>query len=259
MQNTRRLRSFFGRPLPRPDRLSISFVASRPGWLQSQLPQTSPFAPPRPDDFALIERRAAATQQAGAKPLWEGYREVAGYARSVTEARTSNEVRSDATMGCFFAWLVGQRRPATIVEIGTAFGVSGMYWLAGLKAIGAGWLLTFEPNAIWADIAAENLHRIDGRYRLTCGTFEDHIEATIGADKFDIAFVDAIHTGEFVFRQLSILRRHAAPGALVLFDDIDFSDDMHDAWTAIASGPGIVSSALLGERVGIVELAPSPT
>ena len=40
-----------------------------------------------------------------------------------------------------------------------------------------------------------------------------------------------------------------------LFDDIEFSDDMRQFWTEIATAPEVAASARIGERVGIVELA----
>jgi hypothetical protein len=76
-QGRRRLRSLLAKPPRETDELSVAFVASGPGWLRSHLPQGW-FLPPRPPDFDAIEGRAAATQQAGPKPLWEGYRTVAG-------------------------------------------------------------------------------------------------------------------------------------------------------------------------------------
>jgi predicted O-methyltransferase YrrM len=38
-------------------------------------------------------------------------------------------------------------KPRLVVEVGTAFGVSGMYWLLGLR--GSGRLVTFDPNNVW--------------------------------------------------------------------------------------------------------------
>lgn len=249
----RRLRSLVNRTPRRSDELSVSFVVANPGWLRSRLPAGA-FRPPRPPDYAQIEQRAAETQRAGPKPLWDGYRAVAAYARSVTEDRTSDDVRSDAATGCLFAWLACERKPTTIVEIGTAFGVSGMYWLAGLKADETGRLVTFEPNAAWAAIADANLRAISGRYRLIQGTFEEAADGVLAGTTIDIAFVDAIHSGEFVRRELAILRNYAAPGALVLLDDVNFSDDMRACWNAVAAGPDVRASALVGGRVGILEL-----
>ena len=101
-------------------------------------------------------------------------------------------------MGRFFSWLVTNRRPSVIVEFGTAFGVSGMYWLFGLESNGGGTLLTFEPNDVWARIAEANLVAIGRRFELTVGTFEENIDRNLSpGERIDIAFIDAIHTSEF--------------------------------------------------------------
>jgi predicted O-methyltransferase YrrM len=39
-------------------------------------------------------------------------------------------------MGRFFAWLATARGAEIVVEVGTAFGISGMYWAAGLEQAG---------------------------------------------------------------------------------------------------------------------------
>jgi predicted O-methyltransferase YrrM len=135
-----------------------------------------------------------------------------------------------------------------VIEVGTAFGVSGMYWLAG---IGTGHLHTFEPNADWASIARRNLESISGQFTLTEAPFEDHASTLPPAD---IAFVDAIHTSLFVERQFALLRPLMKPRGIVVFDDINFSADMSSCWQRIARDPAVLASASIGGRVGIVEL-----
>jgi len=95
--------------------------------------------------------------------------------------------------------LVQKRKPEIIVEFGTAFGVSGMYFLAGLNLNKKGKLLTFDPNTVWAKLAKDNLSKISDRFKLTNGTFEDNIDNVLPEGQhIDIAFIDAIHTKEFV-------------------------------------------------------------
>jgi predicted O-methyltransferase YrrM len=235
-------------------RLDVEFHrASEGSWLARRL-SAEGVEPEEVDQEATIEAIARSTQRLGRQPLWEGYRSLASYAWSRTDGRTSDEVRSPLAFGRLYAWLAAHRRPAAIVEFGTAFGISGMYWLAGLKRAGAGELLTFEPNAIWAEIARRNLARISPRFTLTLGTFEENAAAALAGKTVEMAFVDAIHTGAFVHRQFALLRRHLAPGAVVLFDDVNFSDDMRACWTDIAHQDELAASASIGNRVGIVEL-----
>ncbi len=235
-------------------KLSVEFLCERSSWLKDNLPPR--LSVPKSIHAGLIERRAAATQQLGAKPLWEGYASIRDYPRPTAgSSRSSDQVRSTAVAGRFFAWLAAERAATTIVELGTGFGVSGMYWLAALKRNGHGRLLTFEPNEVWAEIARKNLAAISNNFDLVIGTFEDNIDAVLRADeRIDIAFVDAIHISEVVFRQFDALVPRMRPGGLVLFDDIAFSDDMKSCWQKLATDPRIIASASLDGRLGIVEL-----
>jgi len=218
------------------------------GWLGERLSER--FVPPMLPVHHTVEERAGKTHKSGDRPLWEGYQSVKGYPRS-GDTRKPDQVRSDALIGRFYSWLAAQRQEDVIVEFGTAFGVSGMYWLSGMST---GHLYTFEPNTDWAASAEENLRTISDRFTLTVDTFETIGPTFLAPRSVGIAFVDAIHTSEFVFRQYDILKPLMKPGALVLFDDIDFSPDMTDCWRHIAADPSLAASAILTDRVGIIEL-----
>jgi predicted O-methyltransferase YrrM len=232
--------------------IPVHWIRPDPGsWLAAQLSRSA-VAPAASPWSERIEELARETNAQGEQPLWEGY---AGHNRGGA-TRSSDQVRTAAAMGDLYTFLVRQRRPEVIVEFGTAFGVSGMYFLAGLEANRRGRLLTFEPNAVWAGFAERNLGQIGQRYQLTVGTFEEHIGRVLPPDlRIDMAFIDAIHTREFVLPQLEIVLRHAAPDALVILDDIDFSDDMRACWREVAQDGRFRASVALGERVGIVERA----
>ena len=55
-----------------------------------------------------------------------------------------------------YSYLVQKRKPRIIVEFETAFGVSGMYFPAGINANNEGKLLTFGPNDVLAKLAKSN-------------------------------------------------------------------------------------------------------
>ncbi|MER9565873.1 class I SAM-dependent methyltransferase [Mesorhizobium sp. M0571] len=206
--------------------------------------------------FNEIEAIATETQSLGEKPLWEGFSQVKNYPTNTTTGRTSNQVRTSSDVGNFYAWAAIDKKPNLIVEFGTAFGVSGMYWLAGIEANGSGHLLTFEPNHAWADIAKSNLSRISDKFTLTIGTFEDNLAVVDQFPaKIDMAFIDAIHTSEFVFAQLDLVERRCAPGAIIILDDITFSDDMRACWKAVSQRTRYAAVAEIGGRSGLIELA----
>ena len=205
--------------------------------------------------FRAIESRIADTARLGRLPLWDGYQEVRDYPRPVAPgaSRSVKEVRSDAAICQFYSWLVARKRPGVILEFGAAFGVSGMYWLAGLETVGAGVLYSFEPNTDWCEIARANMTSVSARFQLTAGTFEDN--TALVPPRVELALIDAIHTGDFVRAQFALVAQLCSPGALVVFDDINFSPDMRACWAAIKAGPGITAAWELGNRAGMVELA----
>lgn len=204
--------------------------------------------------FGAIEGAIGATQDLGRLPLWEEYTKLENYGRPMgpTPKRAMNDVRTKGNFCRFYAWLAANMAPDAIIEVGAAFGASGMYWLAGLKAAQNGTLFSFEPNPVWHPIALENFNLVGDRHKLILGTFEDNTAAVQQPAK--IALIDAIHTRDFVHRQFDLIRRIAAPGALVLFDDINFSDDMKSCWADIAAAPDWASVWTLGTRVGVIEL-----
>jgi predicted O-methyltransferase YrrM len=218
------------------------------GWLQDHAEDTI-----IPIDLGAVEARIEATWKRGQLPLWEGYRDVENYPKSTTGFRTPQQVSTKSETGAVFSWLAAQRRSEVIVEFGTAFGVSGMYWLAGLEAAGSGHLHGFEPNEAWAEIAAENLAAISPRHMLHRGIFEEIGPEVLEEGTVDIAFIDAIHTGDFVRAQLEVLGPLMRSGGLIVLDDIHFSEDMRACWAALAGSDSFAASGEISRRVGILE------
>ena len=165
--------------------------------------------------------------------------------------------RSSADAGDLYSWLVQQRAPKTVVEFGSAFGVSGMYFAAGLEGAGAGHLYTFDINSGWADIAERNIRLISNRFTMTRGAFEDHVEMVVRAP-VDLALVDGIHTYEFVIRRYRILKPRMARGGIILLDDIDFPKPgarMREVWEEIAAERAVIAAAEIQNRLGLIEFA----
>jgi predicted O-methyltransferase YrrM len=206
--------------------------------LLAHLPRKLPAAPRKAD----IEALATATNGIGAQPLAAAY--------DLPDTFSPDQVRSPSSQGDLYAYLVAERNPHVVVEFGSAFGVSGMYFATGLQH---GRLYSFEINPDWADIAERNITTITDRFSLIRGAFEDHVDDVPGP--IDIALVDGIHDYEFVMRQWKILKARMSPGGLVLFDDITYCAGMRKVWREIRSDPLVADSVALWHRLGIVELA----
>lgn len=233
--------------------LSPTFIKRGEGWLRSSV--TDLFVPPNFEFVPKIEMLADRADKLGPQPLWSGYAELRSYPTDTRNTtRRANSVRTKTLLGRTYTWLAQQRAPDAIVEFGTAFGVSGMFWLAGLELARSGTLFTFEPNRVWAEIAQDNLKAISNRFVLTVGTFEDNAARVLKAGTVGIGFIDAIHTAEFVYSQYAILKQYLMPGAIVVFDDISFSAGMKECWLDIARQDDVVASLTFGTRVGLIEI-----
>jgi predicted O-methyltransferase YrrM len=201
------------------------------------LPRKLPAAPRK----AEIEAIAETTNGIGSRPLAPEY--------DLPDTFSPDQVRSPSSQGDLYAYLVAERDPQIVVEFGSAFGVSGMYFATALQQ---GRLYSFEINPDWADIAERNITTITDRFSLIRGAFEDHVD-DIPAP-IDIALVDGIHDYTFVMKQWGILKARMSPGGLVLFDDITYCDGMREAWREIRADPVVADSVARWHRLGIVEL-----
>lgn len=204
-------------------------------------------------EIKQIDRQFKIAESEGALPIWEGYRTLERYPRNTKGARTASQVSTPSNYGSFYVGLVVEFKPKVIVEFGAAYGVSGMYFLTGVNRIKIGHLYSFEPNSAWAKIGLENLSAISLSYTLQVGTFEENVDRIV-EDKIDLAFVDAIHTSQFVNSQFELLFPRMADRGVIIFDDIDFSADMQSCWTAISQDTRAIASATVGRRQGIIQI-----
>ncbi len=253
------LRAAKRRLSPKPS-LSLAWHREDPeSWLVRNMSAAAINIPERAHHRA-IEAVAAQINESGPHPLWAGYEQAYRKDNSIpwslaAREREPDQVRTQPEVGRLFSWLAERRASSLIVEIGTAFGVSARYWAEGLKAAQTGGrLLTFDPNEKWHSIASRHLRDYDGIVEAKVGTFEDEIASVLKSDeKIDIAFIDAIHTSEFVTPQVEMLIQYLAPGGLILLDDISFSADMSGCWQRWATDTRVMASVAVTNRVGFLE------
>lgn len=184
------------------------------------------------------------------------------------ERRTEEEMRSGVTVGCTVAelchaskddfWggmlfrLVREFRPRSALELGTNLGISASYQAAAMELNGTGHLVTLEGAPAVAQKARENLASLSlDNVTVVVGRF-DEVLATICADygPFDFVFIDGHHDEAATLRYFHEIVAFAQPGAVLVFDDIEYSEGMRRAWTAIQEHDG-VSVAVGLSKVGV--------
>jgi predicted O-methyltransferase YrrM len=121
-------------------------------------------------------------------------------------------------------------RAQNVLELGTNTGFSGMYFLS---AASRPRLVTIEGSADLCRIAEQNLGRVAdrGRFRVINRLFDEALdELEQSGERFSCGFIDGQHeqaaTLHYAARVVGLLE----PGGAVIFDDIYWSEDMHEAW-----------------------------
>jgi predicted O-methyltransferase YrrM len=156
--------------------------------------------------------------------------------------------------GRFLMRLVCELGSLSCLELGTGFGISGAYQAAALELRGKGRLTTLDVAGEWAAIAERGFSELglDGRVDIRRGDIDETLEGVLEeTSPVDYAFLDAEHTERATVRHFDAVIPHLAPGAVVVVDDILWSEEMRRAWAAIKRRDAVASATRLG-RMGVV-------
>ncbi len=150
--------------------------------------------------------------------------------------------------------LVREFQPERCVELGCCLGISACYQGHALRLNGArGRLWTLEGAPMLADVARRHIGEqgLQDRVEVVVGRFQDTLQGVLERNgPIDYAFIDGHHDEEATLRYFEQLLPHLAPRALLVFDDINWSDGMRRAWARLAADPRIQVSIDCGE-VGV--------
>jgi predicted O-methyltransferase YrrM len=143
-------------------------------------------------------------------------------------------------------------QPRSCVEMGTAVGISAAYQAAALTLNGSGTFATLEGGAALADIARDNLRRLGlGSVEFVVGRFEDTLREVLDRRQpVDYVFVDGHHDGPATLAYFEQIVPFLAKTAVLIFDDIAWSDEMTRAWLTISRDERVRLAVDLGP-VGI--------
>ncbi|QEC52123.1 putative O-methyltransferase YrrM [Anseongella ginsenosidimutans] len=149
--------------------------------------------------------------------------------------------------------LVKRARPAYCLELGTNLGVSAMYQLAALQRHN-GHLATFEGVESYAGIAENNFRDLQlGGFTITVGRFGDTLPSFLQEQNpaIDFAFIDGHHDEHATKEYYQLLQPYLNDRAIVIFDDINWSDGMRKAWDYLIRDENSGSSFDLS-KLGII-------
>jgi predicted O-methyltransferase YrrM len=165
-----------------------------------------------------------------------------------TIAAKARQISVNPVFGLLLYRVVARNKPHTIIELGTAFGVSTMYLSSGNPDAR---VITVEANpqlATMASIAFETYNY--GNITVLNKTFEDSLpELSPLISAGTLVFIDGNHTFEATMKYFSFF----SEAGILVFDDIVWSDGMKKAWRAIRRSPRCRKSIDLF-RMGVVYL-----
>jgi predicted O-methyltransferase YrrM len=144
--------------------------------------------------------------------------------------------------------LVRAFRPRNCIELGTCLGISAAYQAAALRLNGAGTLVTLEGAEALAGLSRLHLRELGlDNVTVVAGRFQDKLPGILRhGPPVDYAFIDGHHDEKATLEYYRLFLPALAGCAVLVFDDIAWSDGMRRAWSAIRSADGVGLSVDLG-------------
>ena len=175
--------------------------------------------------------------------------------RSLSVAAIARHAAKPARLGQLLFRIAQHYRPGTVVELGTSLGLSAAYLALGAaRAAGAsgvsgplgvagalgGGVFTLEGAPAVAEAASRNLCSLGLDVNVVTGDFDETLLPLLDRlPPVELAFVDGNHRREPTLRYFDVLLRHSARSAILIFDDIHWSDEMEAAWAEIRRDPRV--------------------
>ncbi|MFT7475351.1 MAG: putative O-methyltransferase YrrM [Verrucomicrobiales bacterium] len=154
--------------------------------------------------------------------------------------------------------IVREYPPNSGLEMGTCLGISAAYQGSAMEMNGTGSLVTLEGASSLATASTEHLRQLDLGDRVTVvpGRFGDTLPSTMVAHSpLDYAFIDGHHDEHATIAYFEQLLPHLAERAVLVFDDISWTEGMRRAWQSIAEHEAVRLAVDLG-ALGVCILDP---
>ncbi len=171
--------------------------------------------------------------------------EEIGSDTKMSVAEISRRAASPEIWARFFYELAKKKSVKNILEIGTNLGVSGQYFIKALEGKEKAKFITLEGVKGLCEIASERFNTLSliNRFEVLHGLYDETLPGIINNDtRIDLVFIDGNHQYESTLNYFELLKNNLIDQALVIFDDIHWSDGMRRAWKEICTQKGIVFS-----------------
>jgi predicted O-methyltransferase YrrM len=198
---------------------------------------------------SLRTKMNASTKQFTRTDYGAGHRGSNPTQRNVGQEEMQKGVEIEDTLGhfsrvvskrafwcCLLFKLVRTMHPSSCIEMGTAVGISAAYQAAALRLNGHGALVTLEGATSLADIAKNNFQQLGlDAVEVVVGRFQDTLPDVLTKwQPVSYVFVDGHHDEQATLAYFEVILPFLAETALLVFDDIAWSEGMKKAWNTIA-------------------------
>jgi len=147
--------------------------------------------------------------------------------------------------GTFLHLLAYCSKSKTIVELGSCVGISGCYLSASPFCEQ---FITVEGSNSLASLAEKNLRQISDKYIVYKMLFDEAMDIFLPKLEtgVDFVFIDGHHEKIATIHYFERIKPKLNRGAIVVFDDILWSNDMREAWDYLSRLTGFVHALDLG-------------
>lgn len=155
--------------------------------------------------------------------------------------------------------LIRELQPDNCLELGACVGISAAYQASALKLNGNGRLVTLEGAKVLAERSTRTLRELglDTMAEVRVGAFEDTLQRAIrDLTPLQYAFIDGHHLEDATLDYANQIYPALGSEAILVFDDINWSNGMRRAWRAIQADQRFALTVDLRE-VGIAVVSAS--
>lgn len=137
--------------------------------------------------------------------------------------------------------LIQHFKPSTIFDFGTSLGITTIY---ESKAYESSQIFTFEGCPATATIAQQNFDELNCKnIAIIIGNIDETLPIELSKiGQLDFAFFDANHRFEPTIKYFELCLEKATEETIFIFDDVHWSEEMHEAWQVIKNHPRVMIS-----------------
>jgi predicted O-methyltransferase YrrM len=136
--------------------------------------------------------------------------------------------------------IVNYFKPSVVLELGTSVGITTCY-LAQANSLAK--VVTIEGCPEISQIAQSGAQRLNlNNIEFVTGNFDNTLDKMMEKHHPEFIFFDGNHSEEATIRYFEICLNYVSSGSVFIFDDINWSEGMKEAWKRIKSHPKVTVS-----------------